>query len=450
MIKTLMDIAPTRGRLASDTQVAAITRVVALSPQRKVILEGLDRVISSSAFQPTKRGQAFLHYIVEHALAGELDHLKERCIGSALFGRPPDYDTGSDSIVRVTANEVRKRLASYYAQTLPEDPVKFELPIGSYIPEIHLEALNRRPVVLDSEVTTHPSPRGSRRLAVAAAGWCVAAILGLLLARSAITGAESAQSRALRVLPWVALFENGQSPRVIMADSAMGTLRLFEPFPASIEDYANRRFLSPPAGLRPEFLHAWSRIASAEFTSVADAHIASDYSPLAVAAGRNPVIRSARDFNLSDFHRGDNFILLGSHSSNPWAELFYDQMDFLMRFDPSTGNSIEVRHPRAGEPRVLVTSVSSGNTGEAYATLALVSGLDGRGRVLLAQGTNMEGTELAGALALNPERMATELRHCGIDPNNPAGRFEILLRLNTTAGSARSSAVVASRCRSGR
>lgn len=121
-----------------------------------------------------------------------------------------------------------------------------------------------------------------------------------------------------------------------------------------------------------------------------------------------------------------------------------------MRFDPVRGNRVEIRHVRPGDPAALASSVASGTTGKAYATLALVNGLDGRGRVLIAQGTNMEGTDLAGEMALNPERMAAELRRCGIDPGKPGGRFEILLRLNTTAGSARSSAVLATRCRAGK
>src|SRR5882724_619583 len=100
----------TRGRLAGETQAGAIARVVALSPERKAILEALDRVTNSTAFHSSKRGRAFLRYVVEHALAGELDQLKERCIGSTVFDRQPDYDTGSDSVVRVAANDVRKRL----------------------------------------------------------------------------------------------------------------------------------------------------------------------------------------------------------------------------------------------------------------------------------------------------------------------------------------------------
>ena len=98
-------------------------RVVAFSPQRKTILEALDTVIASSSFESSQRAQEFLRYVVEHALDGELDRLKERVIGYALFGRKPDYDTGADSIVRVTAAEVRKRLEMYYEQTAGTEPV---------------------------------------------------------------------------------------------------------------------------------------------------------------------------------------------------------------------------------------------------------------------------------------------------------------------------------------
>jgi len=438
--------------MAGETQVAALSRVLALVPHRKTILEALDRVTSSASFQPSKRSQEFLRYIVEHALAGELDRIKERCIGSALFGRRPDYDTGSDSVVRVAANEVRKRLAAYYEQKQADDLATFHLPLGSYIPEIHLERIEPHAISPVAEFplraeTPAPHPVPWRSLAIA--GWCLAALLSLAWAGSVLRKSESAQGKSLRVLPWLALFEGGQTPRLILADSSMGALRVFYPFPDSIEDYANRRFLTPPAVLRPEFHGPWKAIAEKQHTSLADTRIAADYSPLAVAAGRVPVIRSARDFNLSDFRHGDNFILLGSSIANPWVKLFEDQMDFQLRYTPGRQTSVEIQHPRPGDPAHLSTGVVSGRTGEAYATLALVNGLSGRGRVLIAQGTNMEGTDLAGELALNPEQMAAELRACGLNPSNPAGRFEILLRLNTTAGSARASAILARRCRAG-
>ena len=47
-------------------------------------------------------------------LAGDLGALKERTIAVDVFGRQPRSDLAEDTIVRVSAREVRKRLAQYY------------------------------------------------------------------------------------------------------------------------------------------------------------------------------------------------------------------------------------------------------------------------------------------------------------------------------------------------
>ncbi len=231
----------------------------------------------------------------------------------------------------------------------------------------------------------------------------------------------------------------------------MGALRYLSWFPLSVPVYANRSFLAPPSGLSPEFLAVWNQVAPKAYTSIVDARLAASYASLAAAAGRKPVLRYARDLQLSDFHLGDNLILLGSSSSNPWVELFQDQLDFRLDLDQSGRFTVTVQHPKPDDPTFLASHVSSGTTGEAYATLALVNGLDGRGAVLIAQGTNMEGTDVAGSLAITrPEELATVLRRCGIEPTNPSARFEILLRLDATAGSAVTSSILATRCRTGR
>jgi TolB-like protein len=99
----------------------------------------LQQILDSHAFSGSKRTQDFLRLIVEHALAGEVDSLRERMIGAEMFGRPIDYDTGSDSVVRVKATEVRKRLAQYYLETDEKTGVRIELPSGSYVPRFTFE-----------------------------------------------------------------------------------------------------------------------------------------------------------------------------------------------------------------------------------------------------------------------------------------------------------------------
>jgi TolB-like protein len=94
-------------------------------------------VFASKAFAGSKRSQDFLQLIVEHALAGRVDNLRERMIGAELFGRSIDYDTANDGVVRVKASEVRRKMAQYY-RDLPQPPVlRIELRPGSYAPIFH-------------------------------------------------------------------------------------------------------------------------------------------------------------------------------------------------------------------------------------------------------------------------------------------------------------------------
>lgn len=117
-----------------------------LSPKQiGLVRDHLKEVTASPAFAASKRTQDFLQLIVEHALEGEVDSLRERMIGAEMFGRPVDYDTGSDSVVRVKATEVRKRLAKYYLENNGQHAVRIELPSGSYVPRFVFESVSAKP-----------------------------------------------------------------------------------------------------------------------------------------------------------------------------------------------------------------------------------------------------------------------------------------------------------------
>jgi hypothetical protein len=104
---------------------------------KSAIGEQLDRMVASPYFSHSKRLPNFLRFVVERTLAGDAENLKERTLGIEIFGRDPDYDTAADPIVRVTATELRKRVAQYYQEPAHEDELRISLPSGSYIPEFH-------------------------------------------------------------------------------------------------------------------------------------------------------------------------------------------------------------------------------------------------------------------------------------------------------------------------
>ncbi len=94
-------------------------------------------MLANRHFSQSRRFPAFLRFVVSKALAGELDELKERTLGVEIFGRKADYDTSSDPIVRVTAAEIRKRIAQYYQEPGREGELRISLDAGSYVPQFH-------------------------------------------------------------------------------------------------------------------------------------------------------------------------------------------------------------------------------------------------------------------------------------------------------------------------
>src|SRR6266481_2415562 len=111
------------------------------APKPEEIRHQLLNILASPAFHGSKRCQQFLEYVCEKSLSGEAGTLKERTVAIEVFGRQPESDLGEDTIVRVGAREVRKRLAQYYVS--PEgtaSKVRIDLRSGSYAPEFRYVA----------------------------------------------------------------------------------------------------------------------------------------------------------------------------------------------------------------------------------------------------------------------------------------------------------------------
>jgi hypothetical protein len=131
---------------------AEIPWTPATEEERAAVLSQMDRLLNSRHFRNSKRYPALLEYIIRETLAGNSDSLKERVLGIAVFHRPPDYDANADPIVRVTAGEIRKRIAQYYHDEETAREIQIDLRPGSYVPEFHLAA----PVAIESPELAGP------------------------------------------------------------------------------------------------------------------------------------------------------------------------------------------------------------------------------------------------------------------------------------------------------
>jgi Tol biopolymer transport system component len=95
----------------------------------------LQRILGGATFADAERGSRFLRFVVEAALEGHSDQVKESVIGVEVLGRSPSFDPKTDPIVRVEAGRLRARLSTYYQNEGKSDPVLISLPKGGYVPK---------------------------------------------------------------------------------------------------------------------------------------------------------------------------------------------------------------------------------------------------------------------------------------------------------------------------
>lgn len=105
--------------------------------EKAAVAKQLERILANRHFNHSRRFPAFLRFVVQKTLSGSTDLLKERTLGVEIFGRAAAYDTSSDPIVRVTAAEIRKRIAQYYQEPGHEAELRISVDAGSYVPQFH-------------------------------------------------------------------------------------------------------------------------------------------------------------------------------------------------------------------------------------------------------------------------------------------------------------------------
>ena len=94
----------------------------------------LTRITSSPPLVSSPSLCRFLRYIVTETLAGRTSVIKEQVLGLEVFDRGQDFNPRLDPIVRVQARNLRSRLAKYYEGPGQADPIRIELPKGTYVP----------------------------------------------------------------------------------------------------------------------------------------------------------------------------------------------------------------------------------------------------------------------------------------------------------------------------
>jgi hypothetical protein len=455
----------------TDSRIAEFAKLIETKGEIASLQLHLKEVIEGDAFKGSHRSGQFLQYIIDQAIAGHFESLKERVIGMELFGRSASYDTGDDAIVRVTASDVRKRLLQHYGRYGATSEYRINLPSGTYIPDItrvprgevgHFDgALAQR----ETGQVRHDSPGPNVEF--------VPVPRGLVIEASALPQVEATQPKRLgryrwlflgipivainltlwgifwsrpspvetphtSSLPWSALFGSSRATELITSDPNIAEIQGISGGQVSVSDYANHNYLSGSKKLTPEEEYFCLTVLAGNKASSVDIQIVANIAQLSQVNSRKIDVFAARQIQLKDLRTDNNFIFLGSPRSDPWTDLFSDQLDFRFVFDQAAQSEFILNvHPRRNERQKYIPTAMGSLSGDTFAIIAFVRNPDEDGRVLILAGATAEGTAAAGKLATDATRFLPALQKCGINPNpsEPLPHFELLLHLNSIAGS---------------
>lgn len=380
-------------------------------PHRSAVEQELQRVLQSPLFRGGSRAEHCLRFIVERALDGQTDRLKERCIGAEVFGRDPNYDTGSDAIVRVTVNDLRKKLAQFYMNPGTPPAVRIDLPTGSYMPEFHFAE--------PGPEKGQPASSAARLRLLLLSGLC-------LLALAALTYGLVRRSRPEAALEkfWAPLLRGDRSVLVCVGNPVVyvpSTLwkERFHAAHPGLETFSP--FIYP---LAESALSAGDIVASnSQFVAAGDALATSRIAATLSRLSKRFEVRTGVDVTYADL-RSSPSVLIG------YSNLMHRELAKGLRFTVELVNETEkrVRDNATPEKSFLVTGIQPDGRSEVdYGIISRLAPADTGQPIIQVAGVTQSGTRAAGEFVCDENALKQAL---SLLPQNWASRnLQIVIRV---------------------
>jgi hypothetical protein len=412
------------------------------APEAGTVRALAERITASPSFQRSPRLREVLRYIVESALQDPPLALTEHQIGVSIFNRPPQYDSSSDTIVRVQVSQLRKKLEHYYLTLGQNEPLVIEIPRGSYNAVFRWQTPEPAAAQAATEVSAPsgtgmaPASAGHRRLVVALASVSVLlAVVCVWLGVRLWRNTKEAPDTGPTVQAfWANLIAPGRMTDIVAADSAFAFIQDGIGAPLDLEQYLHRDPQQWVATGKPD--SSTSRLLNLlghrQYTSYADLAIARRILFLNPACESQVSIVFARSFQARAAAT-NNVILLGSRRSNPWVQLYADQLNFPIDYDETTHRSVvRNRNPRAGEASTYTVQGEGAGIKDGYAVIAYLPNTQRSAKALILAGTHTEATEAVGRLATTESSLRPALAR--IAGNGPIPHFEALSKTRRFGG----------------
>lgn len=379
------------------------------------MLHALDDILASPHFCNSKRYPALLKYIVENSLAGRAEVLKERTLGVEVFDRPASYDTNTDTVVRYTAGEVRKRLLLYYSELGRTPDIRISLPAGSYVPEFFNGAPGGDEPSPSSTGSEHPADAEAKAARDAEIHPPTDLSLATSPSLAPAPPLSSVTEKKWRRVAWPALAAVllAAIAAIIWRDTRVARMA------GAVDDFwspvvRDQHTVVVCAGSVVFDTNKYSGVITAEdnadypFFSMQITSAITEVTSVLDHSGVNALLRSAPSTSLTEL-REHSVALLGAYN-NRWTLQLIQPLRYHFIFDSSPASSTE-RIVDATQPQTVWERDRSKpySSADDYAIVARFRDPRIDGWIVVLAGLGRNGTEAAAQFATSPHYLE-ELR----------------------------------------
>ncbi len=401
------------------------------------IVAQLDRILASPPFRTSKRCSDLLRHVVQAACEGNLDYLKERTLGVAVFDRDPGYDTNQDPVVRNTAGQVRKRLAQYYCEPGRDEELRIDLPAGAYIPHIQQPPVRSLEVVQTPVVEALQRFPAERTAPVQRRGTVIGAVAVCLLIGVTVFVVETRHPQTDVNRFWAPTLK--QPGPVVLCVGQGHTYKLKGDFDRLFERNSESAEEAPaPARSVPlgDIVPIWDKT-----IGINDAHTLVRLTALFAGLGRAVEFLGGRSTSLGDL-RGRSVVLIGAFN-NSWTLSLTGELRFYFGEDAGAKNFLVSDRLH---PEMHAWEVRSGQEPDQdysdYAIVSRVFNPTTEQTVVVAAGIKGGGTAAAGEFLTNAAYLSKALQNA---PAHWESRnLQFVLKTRSLSGAAGPPEVVAS------
>jgi hypothetical protein len=440
------------------------------------VRQALESILRSKHFVNAPKKKKFLHLICDFYLKGRAQELNEHMLGYDVFGRGNSYNPSDDPIVRVFAHEIRKKLDAYYGTEGANDPIRLDIPAGSYQPvfsrnlpepaaQVSEDAL---PIQPETEVEPALRRISLAKLSAMFAVLCLAiAVIVLAVSnrqlRRQMTEGEIASDPAAYGAVWRSFLTDDNPPLVILSNPPV--LRFTNPsdpepltkdsIPLStetVEALKNKFVMNPEVSIKESSGPAGDSVESLGNRAVVERNqtprlilSTNVYTGMGEAIGlhyltdffrkasRSILLKQSRTLSAEDL-KEHNVIILGGVWVNEWSSKLTRSEDFVF-----TGKgTIENRNPQPGEEREYIPQFDrlTGNLVVDYALITVKPNISAPNEVMLLAGVYSQGTEAATEYVTNKtyiDQLHERLQQASQSNGSPR-YFQALLKVGVENG----------------